>query len=116
MGAVVPGPWGTSTMETDVEVLTKRIEALERDLRRAIAIANEAVQAAQHCTEKAYERGFREGFDRAFEAASPAHDTAPGAATTDVVPPATAADPGPNRANAGLLGWLRRKRVADDAF
>ncbi len=71
MGAVVAGPWRPSGMETEVEVLAKRIEALERDLRRAIEIANEAVQRAQACGERAYQRGFREGFDRAFGAANP---------------------------------------------
>ncbi len=52
--------------ENEIEVLKARIEALERDLRRAISIASEAVQDAQRLAAKAYQRGFREGFDRAF--------------------------------------------------
>ncbi len=50
----------------EVEFLKRRIEALERDLRKAIGIASAAVRDAQELAAKAYQRGFREGFDRAF--------------------------------------------------
>ncbi len=106
-------------MGTEVEVLAKRIEALERDLRRAITIANDAVLGAQECADKAYQRGFREGFDRAFEAAaaeSELHADHPVELSSEVAPaPVAQVDAGQPAATiprAGLLGWLRRRRSA----
>jgi hypothetical protein len=113
-------------VESDVEVLTKRIETLERDLRRAIEIAKEAVEGAQECAERAYQRGFREGYDRAFDAANPACESAP----EDRVETACVYlenGPGPGAAvhaappellsaKSAFLGWFRRKRSADAAF
>ena len=77
MGAVVPGPWRPSAIETEVEVLTKRIEVLERDRRRAIEIAEKAVEGSQDRADRAYQRGFREGFDCALAATSPAQHRLP---------------------------------------
>ncbi len=119
MGAVVPGPWRNSTTETDLEELTKRIERLERDLRRAIDIANKAVRGAHGCAERAYRRGFRHGFDQAFEAATGSSKSFPDKTTaemsSDTAEPSADVDaekPAGIRPTAGLLGWLRRKHSA----
>ena len=58
-------------MDNEVELLKARIEALERDPRRAISISSEAMQ--EEFTAKAYKRGFRDGFDRAFSKEKPRH-------------------------------------------
>jgi hypothetical protein len=77
MGAVVPGPWRPSAIETEVEVLTKRIEVLERDRRRAIEIAEKAVEGSQDRADRAYQRGFRKGFDCALKETNPARHRLP---------------------------------------
>jgi hypothetical protein len=111
MGAVVPGPWRPSATESEVEVLTKRIEVLERDLRRAIEIANEAVERARERADKAYQRGFRKGFDSAFEATSPASERSQHRLPFETAVDACTYAEQPDVANAkgGLLRWLRRR-------
>ncbi len=112
MGAVVPGPWRPSAREFEVELLTKRIEFLERRLRRAIDIANEAVEGAQERADKAYQRGFRKGFDSAFEATSPASERSQHRLPFETAISAGADPEQPDLSPplAFVLRWLRRNR------
>jgi hypothetical protein len=74
-------------MDNELELLKARIEVLERDLRRAIDIASEAVQEAEELAAKAYRCGFREGFDRALAKGETACGSTPDDSNTDVKGP-----------------------------
>ncbi len=90
--------------DNEIELLKARIEALERDLRRAISIASEAVEDAQELVANAYQRGFREGFDRAFRTGeTPPRRSAPDHPHSDFATDATPSPPSITNDNASNM-------------